>query len=365
DENSIRDYAVDRAANLATLKLVGYPEVIHALLDRFTDDASVVLFGGLAKDRPYPGSTMVSTVNGGISTLINTLALELAPLRFNAIHPAVVGDTPYWLAKPAEVLEGIRSRTPTGRLVTTEDIVHATAFLLENRGVNAINLVVDGGSLLKRGGGGHPSTAASSSSRLSGWGRSSPASTRWAISTTARLTGVAIPCRAPRRTTLPLMSSTSDLRPFIQSWRTVVLVSGRTKPSSSVSNRNSARSGAWAICSGVRPKIGSTGWPAACPTRRASSLERIMRRRISGMAAASSMGKPRIAVVTRVPELLTSFIHLAARISSVTSTVPEWRRSGATSSSRPCVLSWKLPTANHERSGGELRSTTPGSHIID
>jgi len=149
DENSIRDYAVDRAANLATLKLVGYPEVIHALLDRFTDDASVVLFGGLAKDRPYPGSTMVSTVNGGISTLINTLALELAPLRFNAIHPAVVGDTPYWLAKPAEVLEGIRSRTPTGRLVTTEDIVHATAFLLENRGVNAINLVVDGGSLLK------------------------------------------------------------------------------------------------------------------------------------------------------------------------------------------------------------------------
>jgi NAD(P)-dependent dehydrogenase (short-subunit alcohol dehydrogenase family) len=149
DENTIRDYAVDRAIDLATLKLVGYPAVIHALHDRFTDDAAVVLFGGLAKDRPYPGSTMVSTVNGGISTLINTLALELAPLRFNAIHPAVVGDTPYWQAKPAEVLEGIRSRTPTGRLVTTADIVHAVAFLLENQGVNAINLVVDGGSLLK------------------------------------------------------------------------------------------------------------------------------------------------------------------------------------------------------------------------
>lgn len=149
DENTIRDYAVERAIGLATLKLVGYPEVIHSLVDRFTDDAAVVLFGGLAKDRPYPGSTMVSTVNGGISTLINTLALELAPLRFNAIHPAVVGDTPYWQDKPAEVLEGIRSRTPTGRLVTTADIVHAVTFLLENQGVNAINLVVDGGSLLK------------------------------------------------------------------------------------------------------------------------------------------------------------------------------------------------------------------------
>lgn len=148
DENSIREYSTERAIGLATLKLVGYPEVIHALLDRFTDDASVVLFGGLAKDRPYPGSTMVSTVNGGISTLINTLAIELAPLRFNAIHPAVVGDTPYWENKPEQVLEAIRMRTPTGRLCETADIVHAVAFLLENRAVNAVNLHVEGGSLL-------------------------------------------------------------------------------------------------------------------------------------------------------------------------------------------------------------------------
>lgn len=148
DENTVKDFDVEGAANLAKLKLVGYTEVVHALSSRFTDDASVVLFGGLAKDRPYPGSTMVSTVNGAITTLINTLATELAPMRFNAIHPAVVGDTPYWMAKPSEVLEGIRSRTPTGQLVTTANIVHAVSFLLENQGVNAVNLRVDGGSLL-------------------------------------------------------------------------------------------------------------------------------------------------------------------------------------------------------------------------
>lgn len=148
DENTIKDYDVDGATNLSTLKLVGYPAVVNALVDRFSDDAAVVLFGGLAKDRPYPGSTMVSTVNGAMTTLINTLALELAPVRFNTIHPAVVGDTPYWEGKPAEVLEGIRSRTPTGRLVETVDIVEAVAFLLENRSINGINLVVDGGSLL-------------------------------------------------------------------------------------------------------------------------------------------------------------------------------------------------------------------------
>lgn len=148
DENSIRYYDVDGATNLTTLKLVGYPAVVSALVDKFTDDAAVVLFGGLAKDRPYPGSTMVSTVNGAMMTLINTLVLELAPIRFNTIHPAVVGDSPYWENKPNEVLEGIRSRTPTGRLVATADIVHATSFLLENPSVNAVNLVVDGGSLV-------------------------------------------------------------------------------------------------------------------------------------------------------------------------------------------------------------------------
>lgn len=148
DENTIKEYDVDGATNLSTLKLVGYPAVVNALVDRFSDEAAVVLFGGLAKDRPYPGSTMVSTVNGAMMTLINTLALELAPVRFNTIHPAVVGDTPYWQDKPAEVLERIRSRTPTGRLVETADIVQAVSFLLENRSINGINLVVDGGSLL-------------------------------------------------------------------------------------------------------------------------------------------------------------------------------------------------------------------------
>jgi len=148
DENTIRDFDIAGATNLATLKLVGYPEVIHTLYQRFTEDASVVLFGGLAKDRPYPGSTMVSTVNGGIMTMINTLALELAPVRFNAIHPAVVGDSPYWLGKPQEVLEGVRSRTPTGRLCTVSDVVDAVCFLLENPSINAVNLHVEGGSLL-------------------------------------------------------------------------------------------------------------------------------------------------------------------------------------------------------------------------
>jgi NAD(P)-dependent dehydrogenase (short-subunit alcohol dehydrogenase family) len=148
DQNSVADYDVDRATRLAVLKLVGYTEVIHALLPRMNADSSVVLFGGRAKDRPYPGSITVSTVNGGVVGLVNALALEMAPIRVNALHPGIVGDSPFWSGKPEAVLDGYVARTPTGRLASMEDVVGAVDFLLENRGVNATNLYVDGGWLV-------------------------------------------------------------------------------------------------------------------------------------------------------------------------------------------------------------------------
>jgi NAD(P)-dependent dehydrogenase (short-subunit alcohol dehydrogenase family) len=128
-----------------TLKLVGYAEVIHALEPRFTPNAPIVLFGGQAKERPYPGSTTVTIVNGGIATMVHTLAVELAPHRVNAIHPGIVGDSPAWSGKPPEVLERVRVRTPSGKLGTMEDIAGAVLFLLDNQCVNGVNLHVDGG----------------------------------------------------------------------------------------------------------------------------------------------------------------------------------------------------------------------------
>jgi NAD(P)-dependent dehydrogenase (short-subunit alcohol dehydrogenase family) len=148
DENKVRSFDLEGATRLAVLKLVGYAEVIHQLAPRLDPDGSVVLFGGRAKDRPYPGSTMVSTVNGGVTGLVRSLAVELAPVRCNAIHPGIVGDSPYWSAKGEPALAPVRERTPSRRLVTMDDIVGAVVFLLENRSVNGENLHVDGGWLL-------------------------------------------------------------------------------------------------------------------------------------------------------------------------------------------------------------------------
>jgi len=147
DANTVRDYDIAAAMRLVTLKLVGYTEVIHALVPRFGLDSSILIFGGLARDRPYPGSTTVTTVNGGVTGLVRTLVIELAPARVNALHPAIVGDSPQWRDMPPERFEALVQRTPTGRLVTMAQIVGASRFLLENEAINGINLPVDGGWL--------------------------------------------------------------------------------------------------------------------------------------------------------------------------------------------------------------------------
>ena len=149
DENTVRSFDLETATRLVTLKLVGSTEVVHQLVPRMDPDASIVLFGGRAKDRPYPGSTMVSTVNGGVAGLTSSLAVELAPIRCNAIHPGIVGDSPYWAAKGEPILERYRNQVPSGRLTTMADVVGAVVFLLENRSVTGADLYVDAGWLLQ------------------------------------------------------------------------------------------------------------------------------------------------------------------------------------------------------------------------
>ncbi|MDT5025970.1 MAG: hypothetical protein QOE61_2396 [Micromonosporaceae bacterium] len=142
--NNIAAYDVAAALELVTMKLVGYTQVIHTLLSRLAGDASILLFGGMARIRPYAGSTMVSTVNAGVLGMVRTLSVELAPIRVNSIHPSIIGDSPFWSDKP-EVLETLRAGTLTGRLPTMGDVVDAAAFLLENPAVNGVDLVLDGG----------------------------------------------------------------------------------------------------------------------------------------------------------------------------------------------------------------------------
>ncbi len=87
DDNKVREYNIDEAIKLVTLKLVGYTECVHVLVPKMRENASILVFGGLAKDQPYSGSVTITTVNGAMSTLINSLAIELSPISSQCYPP--------------------------------------------------------------------------------------------------------------------------------------------------------------------------------------------------------------------------------------------------------------------------------------
>jgi len=149
---TVNNFDVTEANRVLHIKLTGYLEAVHAALPRLRPTSSIVLFGGMAKSRPYPNSTMITVANAGIVGIMNTLAVELAPIRVNSISPGLVGDSPKWAAivKKGEnpVVKAIAARTPTRRFATTADVIHAVFFLLDNHSVNGHDLEINGGYLL-------------------------------------------------------------------------------------------------------------------------------------------------------------------------------------------------------------------------
>lgn len=81
-----------------------------------------------------------------LQTTAPRVAAEIAPHRVNAVHPGLIGDSPKW--------RDVRDHphivaTPIGRLVTMEEVAEATDFLLRNTGMNAHELYIDGGFLIR------------------------------------------------------------------------------------------------------------------------------------------------------------------------------------------------------------------------
>lgn len=109
---------------------------------------SITFLSAVSAFGAMPGAAGIGAANGAIATLVPTLARELQPLRVNAVAPGVI-DTPWWdwldaAQKPA-LFADFASKTPVGRLGTSEDIGQAIAFLIKNGFMTGQTIVCDGG----------------------------------------------------------------------------------------------------------------------------------------------------------------------------------------------------------------------------
>ena len=112
---------------------------------------SIVLTTGVAGQRPHKGWVVAASVCGTVEALTRALALELAPIRVNAVSPGVV-RTNLWqnmtAAERERLYESVGNSLPVGRIGEPHDIAQAYLFLMQEGFGTGQTLVVDGGTVL-------------------------------------------------------------------------------------------------------------------------------------------------------------------------------------------------------------------------
>ncbi|WP_235096666.1 SDR family oxidoreductase [Amycolatopsis decaplanina] len=114
------------------------------------DGASMLFFSGFAAWRPAPGLAVMATTNGAVAHLAEALAVDLAPIRVNALSPGVV-DSGSWDRLGADrdaFFSDTAARNPARRVGRPEDIASAALLTLANPFLTGTTVHVDGGGRL-------------------------------------------------------------------------------------------------------------------------------------------------------------------------------------------------------------------------
>jgi NAD(P)-dependent dehydrogenase (short-subunit alcohol dehydrogenase family) len=110
---------------------------------------SLTLVSGYLSIRPRPNSAIVSVANGALESL--ALALELAPVRVNAVSPGII-DTPIRAAMPEQARRDMLAKTaaalPVGRVGLGEDIAGQILAFMTNGFATGSIVYLDGGALV-------------------------------------------------------------------------------------------------------------------------------------------------------------------------------------------------------------------------
>ena len=115
---------------------------------RFAEGGSMLLFSGIVGWRPSPGKTVTAATNGAVSFLASALAVELAPIRVNALSPGII-DSGAWdgLGEGKQKLfEKTAATVPARRVGQLADISSAALLALTNPFITGETLHVDGGA---------------------------------------------------------------------------------------------------------------------------------------------------------------------------------------------------------------------------
>jgi NAD(P)-dependent dehydrogenase (short-subunit alcohol dehydrogenase family) len=143
------DLDTRRARELFDAKFWGQHHCVKYAAPRIAAGGSVVLFSGWVSRKPAVEMSSLAAVDGAVEALTRTLALELAPVRVNAVTPGQI-NTPLWRSRLSEAevrahFDRVAQGHPVGRVGTAEDVAQGILFLMANGFTTGAVLDIDGG----------------------------------------------------------------------------------------------------------------------------------------------------------------------------------------------------------------------------
>lgn len=142
---------LDAARDSFGLRYFGALSAVHAAAPGLRAGGSITLTSGSAGERGGPGWSVASSICGAVEALTRSLAIELAPLRVNAVAPGVV-RSPLWRGMNEtdreQMYQQIGTGLPAGRVGEIADVVQASLYCMTQNWTTGTILHIDGGTLL-------------------------------------------------------------------------------------------------------------------------------------------------------------------------------------------------------------------------
>jgi NAD(P)-dependent dehydrogenase (short-subunit alcohol dehydrogenase family) len=142
---------LDKAREFFTLRYFSALWAVHAAMPHLRPGGSITLTSGIVSQRPGPDLAVVASVCGAVESLTRALAVELAPIRVNAVCPGIV-RSPLWDPMPQasrdQMYRDTAASIPAGRVGEVGDIAQAYLFCLTEPFATGTVLTIDGGFAL-------------------------------------------------------------------------------------------------------------------------------------------------------------------------------------------------------------------------